>query len=258
MADAAYEERYCAFVDILGFTDLIGDIKAGKVQFDAIRNLLQQIHSPRNSQVVGVGDTDFQAQSISDAITLSTRLTISGLSVLVDTIERLSLDALHEGYLTRGALCRGLLYHDKQMVFGEALISAYKLETRVAKYPRIMLTKQVFDDAMASNLKHYFVDHIRQAEDGPYFVHVFRYLQDQLEILKKQSEDLFQPDSPAFRYMMIRETIQHKFNNSVDNPAHFEKLQWLAHYWNVTFGEDHPDFKWITGPGLFQKRFLST
>jgi hypothetical protein len=68
---------------------------------------------------------------------------------------------------------------------------------------------------------------------------------------------MFGPGSPAFRYMTIRETIQQKFNESVDNPAHFEKLQWLAHYWNSTFGTDHPDFKWITGLGLFQKRFLS-
>ena len=175
-----------------------------------------------------------------------------------DTLERLSLDALHEGYFVRGAVCRGLLFHDKQMVFGEALINAHRLETEVANYPRIMLTKQVFDDAMSSNLKQYFVDHIKQADDGPYFVHIFQYLQVQLEIAKQQAVDTLQPDLPFFRYMTIREMIQEKFNDSVDNPRHFEKIQWLANYWNVTFGTDHPNFKWITGPGLFQKRFLST
>ncbi len=258
VAEAAYEERYCGYADILGFTDLISDIRAGKEKFEAVRNLLQQIHSPRDSQVVGVGEADFQAQSISDAIVLSTRLTISGLGILTDALERLVLDALHEGYLTRGAICRGLLYHDKQTVFGEALIRAYNLESKVAKYPRIMLTKQVYDDAKASNLAHYFKDHIRQADDGPFFLDVFRHLKDRLEIAKKQPVD--SPPHPMLvRCATIRDRIQERFNNAVDTPTHFEKVQWLANYWNVTFRDEaNPRFRGITGPGLFQMGFLAT
>ena len=251
MVESAYEERYCGFADILGFTDLIGDIRAGKEKFEAVRNLLEQIHSPRDSQVVGVGEADFQAQSISDAIVLSTRLTVSGLGIITEAFERLVLNALHEGYLTRGAICRGLLYHDKQTVFGEALIRAYNLESKVAKYPRIMLTKQVHDDAEASNLAHYFKNHIQQADDGPFFLDVFRHLKDRLEIAKKQLVDN-RPHPMLFRFATIRDKIQERFDNSVDTPTHFEKVQWLANYWNITFrNEADPSFHGITGPGLF-------
>ena len=52
-----------------------------------------------------------------------------------------------------------------------------------------MLTKRVYDDAKASNLAHYFKDHIRQADDGPFFLDVFRHLKDRLEIAKKQPAD---------------------------------------------------------------------
>jgi hypothetical protein len=148
-----HEQRYCAFVDIIAFSDLIESLRNGNVHFETIRDLLKQIHQPHDPQFVGLGDTDFQAQSISDAVALSTRSTVNGLAMLFDTLERLSLALLHEGYFTRGGVCRGMLNHDTNMVFGEALVKAYKLESEVAKYPRIMLTKDVVEGAMASNLK---------------------------------------------------------------------------------------------------------
>jgi hypothetical protein len=165
-----YEERYCAFVDILGFRGLIAGLGDGSVQLDTIRKLLSQIHEPHDPRFIGLGDNDFQAQSISDAVALSTRLTASGLSSLFDTLCRLSLALLYEGYFARGALCRGRLYHDPKMVFGDALVNAYTLESQVAGYPRIMLTKDVVRDAVGSNLKSYFFDHIKQADDGPFFL----------------------------------------------------------------------------------------
>jgi hypothetical protein len=256
--DSPYQERYCAYVDILGFTELVGDIHAGKVKFAAVRDLLQQIHAPRESEAIGRGEIDFQAQSISDAIALSTRLTIPGLGVLFDTLEQLSLGAIHEGYFTRGALCRGRLYHNPNMVFGEALIKAYRLESEVARYPRIMLTKDVVNDAMSSNLKHYFIEQIKQADDGPYFLNIFRYLTIQLAIIKARKEDTPESDKILLRFKTLREMIQRRFDESVDNPKHFEKVQWFANYWNISFPKEQEGFEMINGAGLFKMRFLDT
>jgi hypothetical protein len=251
---AQYQERYCAFVDILGFRNIVTD---PKVNFETIRTLLEQLHSPRTSMIVGKEPIDFHAQSISDAIALSTALNVSGLSILIDTIQHLFLGALENGYFIRGAICRGFLYHDNQMVFGEALVRAYDLETSVANYPRIVITKQVFDDAMNSNLKHYFKDHIRQAEDGPYFVDVFRKLQEQ--VWAAQQGKLDSPDIQPFlfRFRHIGAMIEKCFKDSPDNPRHFQKLQWLANYWNITFAKDD-DGLFIDGPGLPTMRFLQT
>lgn len=252
-----YSERYCAYVDILGFSDLVASIRAGRMKFEAIRDLLHQVHAPRSSQVVGATHFDFQAQSISDALVLSTALSISGLAVLIDTLESLTINALYEGYLLRGAVCRGLLYHDQHTVFGEALITAYQLESRIVRYPRIMLTKQVVDDALASNLKHYLSDHIQRAEDGPFFIHFFRHLMDKVTLAKASSAPHTGIPEVLFRYAVIRDTIQKKFDDATDNPNHFDKIAWLANYWNVTFGKEAPEnFKFIEGPGLREKRFF--
>jgi hypothetical protein len=244
------EQRYCAFVDILGFTELIKGLRDGTVRYEFIRDLLKQIHRPHDPKFVGLGETDFQAQSISDAVALSTRFTAAGLGILFDTLERLSLALLREGYFTRGAVCRGMLYHDANMIFGEALIKAYKLEAEVVKYPRIMLMKDVVDGALASNLKQYFVDRIKQAEDGPFFLHVLSQIEMITGIQERRPPDSREPPLDFSRFEIMRNRIQARFDQSVDNPRHFEKVQWFARYFNDTVGSGHPEINLITGPGL--------
>jgi hypothetical protein len=251
MPETQYEERYCAFVDILGFSDLIGEIRNGKARFETVRDLLEKIHKPRTFELVGQGDADFQAQSISDAIAISTRLTEAGLGMIIDVVEQLTFNALHAGYFTRGGLCRGLLYHDQNMVFGEALVKAYHLESRFARYPRIMITKQVFDDAMESNLRGYFVDHLSQADDGPYFVNVLAELKNSLLILdgafSKEAAIVLEKLS---YFEAIRSRIAQRLAEAADNPEHFMKVQWFARYWNNSLVPNDNRIKPVQGPGL--------
>jgi hypothetical protein len=149
-----YEERYCAFVDILGFSDLVAGLRDKSTDFDAIRGALQKIRTPHDPKYFGTGDTDFQAGSISDAVAFSTRPTTEGLSLLLRKLKDLTVALLHEGFFTRGAICKGLLHQDDQMVFGEALINAHALEATVVKYPRIMITKDVVEDAFNSDMSN--------------------------------------------------------------------------------------------------------
>jgi hypothetical protein len=41
---------------------------------------------------------------------------------------------------------RGLLYHDASMVFGEALVRAYELESTIARIPHVIIGKEVMGD----------------------------------------------------------------------------------------------------------------
>jgi hypothetical protein len=245
----AYEERYCAFVDILGFSRLVTGMRGGAIHFETIRGLLQKIYSPYDPQFVGMGNTDFRAQSISDAVAFSTLRTPEGLSVLCAAIRELALALLYQGYFTRGAVCKGLLYHDDKMVFGEALIKAYTLESTVAKYPRIMLTKDVVDDAQNSELKNDFVEHIRQADDGPFYLHVLWRLRMILDLYKDNPMHAGSERSLDY-YAIMQRMIQQRFEESVDTPKHFEKVQWFARYWNSSIIRIRNEVGPITGPGL--------
>jgi hypothetical protein len=61
------------------------------------------------------------------------------LSSIQQLISMLFFRALENGFLIRGAIDVGELYHADHMVFGEALINAYEHE-RKAFYPRVILT----------------------------------------------------------------------------------------------------------------------
>src|SRR5271170_7160080 len=107
-----YKVRYCAYIDILGFSELIKELRAVPSRFETVCALLTKIRHPYDESIVGFGDTDFRAQSISDAVAVSTLPTPQGLSVLCRALREISIGLLHLGYFTRGAVCKGLLYHD--------------------------------------------------------------------------------------------------------------------------------------------------
>jgi hypothetical protein len=61
-----------------------------------------------------------------------------GLLHMLYSLTSLSFELLCLGYFVRGAIALGKLYHDDEMVFGDALVRAYELETSVARFPRIL------------------------------------------------------------------------------------------------------------------------
>jgi hypothetical protein len=253
-----YEQRYCAYIDILGFADLMAELRGGKVPYEAIRDVLKRMHNPYDPKIIDVEHCDFRAQSISDAVALSTQCSIPGLSMLFAAIRELAEAALHKGYFLRGAVCKGHLYHDESTVFGEALVKAYKLESTVVNFPRIMLTKKVVADAMASSESNDFRDHINQANDGPFYLHVLWHVRMLLDVLKEKNYDMAGSEHRLQWYSTMNDMIQRRFDDSVDTPRHFQKVQWFANYWNLTLAEERAGLKFVTGPGLFQMRFLGS
>ena len=63
-----YEERYCAFIDILGFTEMIGRLKSGAMTYIEMRDLLVSLGSSRLIDV-GFDQSGLRLPSVSsDAI----------------------------------------------------------------------------------------------------------------------------------------------------------------------------------------------
>lgn len=190
---------------------------------------LPYAQTPQPQTALTFTDADFKAQSISDAVAISTAVNPSGLSMILRSLEQLTLDLLMEGYLIRGALVKGKLYHDDKMVFGEALVRAFELESNVAVYPRVMIVREIVDEALASGSSKQFADFVRQADDGPFFLHSLRHLS--LDIQKHKGVD-FTTNSELVYYVQIGEKLRQRLNEAADNPRHFEKVAWFAKYWN--------------------------
>ena len=110
MTDINYTDRYCAFIDILGFRGLINDAEKGNVSPNEIHRVLSAVHTRK--QAIRQQEADLKSQSISDAVTLSSAANAAGLDAICTAAEELSRMLLRTGYFARGAITKGRLYHD--------------------------------------------------------------------------------------------------------------------------------------------------
>jgi len=61
-----------------------------------------------------------------------------------EIVGKIAAEALKIGLLVRGGLTIGKLYHSDGVAFGEAMVDAYRLESRVAIYPRIAVSSRIY------------------------------------------------------------------------------------------------------------------
>ncbi len=241
-----YEDRYCAFVDILGFRQLIAQLDTGGTSFEALRGLLTRIHGAHSGAALDISGTDFRAQSISDAVAISTNVNAAGLGEIFRSLTALTLDLLVEGYFIRGAIVKAPLYHDDKIVVGKALVQAFHYESEVAKFPRIVVTRDVktdlvmFGSALAPEKLYPKMENLRRSQDGPMYLDVLGPIAN----LLKKSEHYYRAKelTPAEgveirRLSQIRDKIQQRYEEAMDEPPHFEKVRWFARYWNEAIPE---------------------
>lgn len=158
----AYEDRYCLFLDILGFKEVVeqsaapktGPLKGsprphpGTLYFG-----LKQIARSLNYKSVVVGKTGKMKPSsrvvtqFSDSVVVSYLVgETGGLADMLYDVLHLQLELVQRGLLIRGAITQGLLHHDSDFVFGPALNEAAELE-KVAMYPRVIVDRELLSSA---------------------------------------------------------------------------------------------------------------
>lgn len=148
-----YEQRLVAYLDILGWSE------ACKVELTRIANAAKLIHDAANDYSTATkekieevaretkGETNqmylsVQAGAFSDNYVLS--MPVSFGFRIMQSASALSIKLLQLGFLTRGGVTVGNVYHQDNVVFGPALIEAVGLE-REAHYPRILCSDALLE-----------------------------------------------------------------------------------------------------------------
>jgi hypothetical protein len=178
-----YAEKFVAFVDILGFSILVGESVTpnGKV---TLRQLLAALKHPspadRDTIIIGrigdISESGHQMSYFSDSVAISTDPTEAGLFHLINHVERIGLRLLKLGFLCRGAVTKGLLYHRDNLVVGPALVEAVALEKNGAKTPRVTVTDEISHMALgyAQPVGNLFKRLLYKDEDGSHIVNILR------------------------------------------------------------------------------------
>lgn len=143
-----FSERAVAFVDLLGFKNLVRDAHTSPAALKRLSRLMRMIQSnePLNRVVNHPVPRELHPKSleISDSIILSTPLThpdhswYSGLAVIVMRCSQIAAILLEEGYLVTGAINVGPVHHTQRNIVGMAYQDAYEWQSRVES-PGIVL-----------------------------------------------------------------------------------------------------------------------
>lgn len=147
-----FEERAVAFIDILGFSQLVEEVSSGRESALALNELVTLLDQAIPFLDAGVSSQVPQILipqhlQISDSIILSAPLrttlsgweNYSGLEIVVMRTIQLTQMLLKAGYLIRGGISVGKVWHAPANIIGPAYQEAYKLET-TTKAPRIVLS----------------------------------------------------------------------------------------------------------------------
>ena len=136
------EDRIIAFIDILGFKELIQCAEKTN-DYTKLANLIEEsIELFNDLNPIN----DFQFTQFSDSFVLSCRSFGFDDSMLFMThLQDLINLFLPKKILLRGGITIGKVVHTEKVLMGIGMIRAYELENQLATYPRIIIDNDLID-----------------------------------------------------------------------------------------------------------------
>jgi hypothetical protein len=256
----ALEDRYVLFFDFLGASEAARHWPPARIH--EFLDLLIMVSHTRASERIDGGPMDdggykFQITpeitTFSDnvVVSYSTRETAPDLWTQIichDAIRILSImaeRALRIGLILRGGLAYGQCYHSEGVVFGEAMVEAYRIESTISKNPRVVVAQNVLDRLKphrpedASQILH-------QDEDGRWYLNYFRRMMFHGVTLGSDENEKARAwkEAHANRIRMVTEELA---RDGKEGPA--AKWAWFGtRFANITLAESKEDPKWLTRP----------
>jgi len=168
-----YEKRLVLFLDVLGFSEIIDSTAKKPETLVKLIKALDELRGIHVDRSVLKRVTHF-----SDSIVVSYRIDKQAAAFsLLSGIAFGVIRMVEHGYLLRGAVTIGDLYHSKDHVVGPAMVKAYRMESKEANYPRVIVDPQIFALARSNpgetNTPEQEEEHVRnyttKDKDGRYF-----------------------------------------------------------------------------------------
>ncbi|MCR4890192.1 MAG: hypothetical protein K5979_13595 [Ruminococcus sp.] len=143
-----YENYFLAFIDILGFKNIINNSEFNQV-FDIFKFFINPIKGSykieNNSELTPlINPDDLKLKIMSDSIVFYIKDdSKNALFSLLSTCSQFQTNLINmeKPILSRGGIVHGQFFIKGDIMFGPALTQAYLLENQNAKYPRIILNK---------------------------------------------------------------------------------------------------------------------
>ncbi|ACL77447.1 hypothetical protein [Ruminiclostridium cellulolyticum] len=163
-----YENRLVLFLDILGFKNLI-NISCKNT--NVLNNIYQAVYEIQNYENKSGKISSREVTTFSDSIVISYPIHNSMFMRVFQEIRDLVLILLKYGFVCRGGVGIGELYHKDSVVFGPAMVKAYELESKYAKVPRVIISKADIDKYNFTGLEW----DLKLDDDGFAYFDIFKF-----------------------------------------------------------------------------------
>jgi class 3 adenylate cyclase len=175
METKEYETRLISFIDILGWTKAIK-----KMQFNELHKVINKVQDrcdayseQRRNELeklegFRINPMFFQVKfsMFSDAMAIS--MPIDFEARICNTTAELIREFIIQGFLLRGGITEGSLYHNNQTIFGSAIVEAHNLESEHAKYSRVLVDRSIVDVMKKSDPTSIIKDHLGEYVVDPF------------------------------------------------------------------------------------------
>lgn len=242
-----YERSIVAFIDILGFKEIVKQSESDSTKIELLHSVLEYLKSweipkmwalklveiEEDAQKKGVENFDISGRtsttSFSDSIVVSVKVdgNVNEMaSTLIINLAYIGAILMERGILFRGGITIGNIFHKENgIVFGQGLIDAYQLESKSAKYPRIILSDKLIRELNypleAKRNRYPYHQYLNRFNDGCVGFHQMIYYQvldSWAEMTAKKMKDSLDN---------VRRTIISGLDSSYENSEVFEKYKWL-------------------------------
>lgn len=247
-----YQSRLIAFLDLLGFSRMVDNSlrdpsvvvhihkilaavrkvfpqwdDSNREKEESYLRLVRELKPAIRGFTFGSHEL-FRTSMFSDNVAFSGPPNPTGFMVLVPTAAFLWLNLIRYGILLRGGLTSGLLHHSETQIFGPALVECHELESRVAKYPRIVVSKSFVNVLRQNEGRHDLPDNFalfRRDADDMYHVHTLSPLMADIVGLSDRKAYLLRLQGLISRHLDTDAGLDDRVR---------EKWDWLAAYFRET------------------------
>ncbi|OPX86349.1 MAG: hypothetical protein A4E53_03260 [Pelotomaculum sp. PtaB.Bin104] len=229
--DFNYRERVVAFLDILGFKQKVNESSSSQettVRICSALNFLTYDYKQYNSfcsSTEAFVKSGRRVTAFSDSIIISYPKNEETMIFLVLDVMLLQAHLADLGFMLRGGIALGQVFHSGNIAFGPALIRAYELESKAAIYPRVILEKKY--------LQEYSYD-LQYLNPGLYSIHPnLNDIDHLVHLVREDHDSLFYVD---FLLVCGQGTINkllalcEEMLSSTDEPSEIGKINWLKNY----------------------------
>lgn len=239
-----YENRIVAFLDILGYKNHIMSTQYDHKSRQTLFNIMKYLRRIQNDNYDGdfsMGILGREISVFSDSIVISYPIAYEAcvFHIIIDIIH-IQNNLMHMGFLVRGGIEIGLIFHDANIVFGPAMVKAYEIESKKAKYPRIIINNDVLQYGYNNPSNHHtkeqemeYINYlVKQDMDREIYIDNIAQYQE----FEEDEYDIFLDD--------VRDIIISGM--SVLDDSIKEKYIWLKDYYNSvidTYGITYKKYK---------------